>query len=264
MPATDPSPPLELRLLGGFELLRDGTRVPVSVGSRRLLAFLALRGRAASRRLVAGALWPEVSEVKALANLRAALTRLGPTCRQALEVAGADLAVAACVTIDLRDAQRLAARILEPADIRPQADRSPCAVANLSGQLLPCWYDDWAVLAAEDWQQLRVRALEVLAAELAAARRYAEAGVAARAAVRADPLRESARAALIAIHIADGDRCAAVREFTAYDVLLHAELGLRPSAPLRAVIATLTIPEPVDTEVRGAGRRHGELAVQVG
>jgi len=68
------------------------------------------------------------------------------------------------------------------------------AVPVLSADLLPDWYDDWVLLEAEDWRQLRLHALEALAGRLIALGRWGEAANAAGAAVRAEPLRESARA----------------------------------------------------------------------
>jgi hypothetical protein len=67
------------------------------------------------------------------------------------------------------------------------------AVPVLSADLLPDWYDDWVLLEAEDWRQLRLHALEALAGRLIALGCWGEAANAAGAAVRAEPLRESAR-----------------------------------------------------------------------
>ena len=58
-------------------------------------------------------------------------------------------------------------------------------MSALSDDLLPGWYDDWAVIAAEDWRQLRMQALEAVTARLTAADRFAEAAAAALAALRA-------------------------------------------------------------------------------
>jgi DNA-binding SARP family transcriptional activator len=102
--------------------------------------------------------------------------------------------------------------------------------------LLPDWDDDWVLLEAEDWRQLRLHALEAAAGRLAAAGRCGEAAGAAGAAVRADPLRESARASLIQVHLAEGNQSEAVREFARYQALLHADLGLEPTRRLRDLI----------------------------
>jgi SARP family transcriptional regulator, regulator of embCAB operon len=89
---------------------------------------------------------------------------------------------------------------------------------------------------------VRLHALEGLAGRLAAAGRWGEAVGAAGAAVRADPLRESARASLIQVHLAEGNQSDAVREFARYQALLHVDLGLEPTVRLRQLIDGLRSP----------------------
>jgi SARP family transcriptional regulator, regulator of embCAB operon len=60
--------------------------------------------------------------------------------------------------------------------------------------------------------------------------------------VRAEPLRESARAALIQAHLAEGNQSEAVREFTRYRRLLDAELGLAPTPRLHRLLQHLQSP----------------------
>jgi DNA-binding SARP family transcriptional activator len=64
-----------------------------------------------------------------------------------------------------------------------------------------------------------------------------EAGLAA---VRADPLRESAHRVLIEAHLLEGNRCEALRQFRAYEALMRAQLGLAPSATIVALIERAT------------------------
>ena len=94
----------------------------------------------------------------------------------------------------------------------------------------------------EGWRQLRLHALEALAARLTAAGRWGEAAGAAGAAVRAEPLRESAHAALIQVHLAEGNQSEAVREFARYRALLRAELGLDPTPRLGHLLQGLQSP----------------------
>ena len=65
--------------------------------------------------------------------------------------------------------------------IPEQSDLSPAAIVILSGEVLPGWYDDWVLVEAEDWRQLRLHALETLADRLAAAGCWGQAADAARA-----------------------------------------------------------------------------------
>jgi DNA-binding SARP family transcriptional activator len=223
-------------LLGGFGLLLGSTLLSVPRASQRLIAFLALHGGMVRRAAVAGTLWPDASERHAYSNLRQALARLRSTAREALAASKLELGLAEGVTVDIRQARALARRLLDPAVTPAQSELGTAAVGVLSAELLPDWYDDWVLVEAEDWRQLRLHALEGLAGRLAAAGRWGEAAGAACAAVRADPLRESARACLIRVHLAEGNQSEAVREFARYQELLHVDLGLEPTLRLRHLI----------------------------
>jgi DNA-binding SARP family transcriptional activator len=150
-----------------------------------------------------------------------------------------ELGLAEGVAVDLRHAQALARRLLDPSVTPGRSELGAPAMAALSTDLLPDWYDDWVLAEAEDWRQLRLHALEALTRRLAAAGRLGEAAGAARAAVRAEPLRESGHAALIQVHLAEGNQSEAVREFTHYRALLRAELGLEPTQRLYQLIQGL-------------------------
>jgi SARP family transcriptional regulator, regulator of embCAB operon len=228
-----------IALLGEFGLYWGNSALRVPKASQRLLAYLALRGRMVGRAAVAGTLWPDAPESHAYSNLRAALSRLQSTARKALEISKLELGLAESVTVDIRHAQLLARRLLDPTLVPEQSDLGMASASVLSTDLLPDWYDDWVLLEAENWRQFRLHALEALASRLIAASRWGEAAYAAGSAVRAEPLRESARAALIQLHLAEGNQAEAVREFTRYRTLLHAELGLEPTPRLRHLMQGL-------------------------
>jgi SARP family transcriptional regulator, regulator of embCAB operon len=229
-------------VLGEFRLLWGTSLLGVPRASQRLLAFLALHGGTVERAVIAGTLWPDVSQRRAYSNLRAALSRLESTARKALAISKVELGLAETVTVDLRHAQALAWRLLDPATITDASDLGMHTVAALSASLLPDWCDDWVLIEAEDWRQLRLHALEALAGQLTAAGRWGEAAAAARAAVRAEPLRESGHFALIQVHLAEGNQSEAVRQFASYRTLLHAELGLAPTVRLRQLVENLPSP----------------------
>lgn len=227
-------------LLGGFELRINGQVVPALVPeAQHLLAFLALRDRLVSRSTVAGTLWPDASEVHAYASLRSALGRLTARAREAIVITGADLGLAPDVIVDLRDARALAHRLLDADAIPATADFTARAIDTLSTDCLTDWYEEWAVIESEEWRQLRLHALDALALNLAAAGRFGDAVAAALAAVRAEPLRESATAALIRVHLAEGNQSEALRTFEQYRALLASELGIDPTPELRALLDEL-------------------------
>jgi SARP family transcriptional regulator, regulator of embCAB operon len=231
-----------VRVLGGFTLFWEDSVLRVPRASQRLLAFLALQRRMVKRVAIAGTLWPDASEPHAYSNLRSTLARLRGTARKALAASKLELGLAEGVMVDIRHATGLARRLLDPAVTPDRAELGMATVPVLSADLLPDWDDDWVLLEAEDWRQLRLHALEALAGRLIDLGRWGEAANAAGAAVRAEPLRESARAALIQAHLAVGNQSEAVREFTRYRRLLDAELGLAPTPRLHRLLQHLQSP----------------------
>jgi len=228
-----------ISLLGGFRLEDEGAAIVLPEGSQRLLAFLALRGRLVKRPVAAGTLWPVSTEEHASASLRSALARLPDSGRAAVEATARDLGLSGRVAVDIWESRALAHRLLSPGSSMQGGDVGSGAVSDLSGELLPDWYDEWVLIEAEDWRQLRLHALEALATRLTARGHYGDAAAAALAAVRAEPLRESPRAALIRVHIAEGNISEALREFARYQELLMVELGVEPTERLRALVADL-------------------------
>ncbi|GAA3512751.1 DNA-binding SARP family transcriptional activator [Streptosporangium album] len=231
--------PVSVTLLGGFRLLAGGDQVKMSGGSERLLAFVALCGHPVPRPLLAGTLWPDTPERRAAASLRSTLVRLNGAGRQVLNIGATEIRLRPEADVDVHDARSLARRILDPGTPTGEQDLSAEAVALLSNSLLPGWYDDWAVVEAEEWHQQRLHALETLADDFIAAGRYADAVAAAGVAARADPLRESARTALIRAHLAEGNQAEALRCFEHYRQHLHAELGLQPTSRLCGLVGGL-------------------------
>jgi DNA-binding SARP family transcriptional activator len=232
------SPNIEISLLGTFTVRVETCSFSVtSRGSQRLLVFLALHDRILARVAIAGTIWPEVSDEKAGVSLRSSLSRLATPMRGAIVAAPADLHLATNVTVDYRESLALAHRLLQKETPPRASDLSSDAVTALSGELLPDWYDDWVVAEAEDWRQLRMTALEAQARILTACGRLPEAAVAARAAMRAEPLRESAHATLVRVHLAEGNQSEALRVFEHYRTLLTDELDLEPTRLLSDLVA---------------------------
>ena len=231
---------LRVSVLGGFRVLRGALPLPeLPLGSQRLLAFLALRDRAVTRGTVADALWPEASEEHAQSSLRSALSRLRKVAREAVLVTPLELCIGAEVSSDLRDTRALAHRLLVRGVTPREADLVEASIADLSLDLLPGWYDDWVVVEAEDWRQLRLHALEVMTEQLLAAGRPSDAIAAARAAIRVDPLRESAHAALIRVHLAEGNQSEALAAYDHYSAILRADLGITPTERLTDLVRAI-------------------------
>jgi DNA-binding SARP family transcriptional activator/DNA-binding HxlR family transcriptional regulator len=239
--ATTPAVSIEISLLGSFLLCVGGEPVgPLSVGSQRLLVFLALNDRHVGRAAMAGRMWPEVSNERAGISLRSALSRLDAPTREAILTASAGLRLAETVVVDLRNAQALAYRLLDNSGSVRITDLAPASLTALSSELLPDWYDDWVIAEAEDWRQLRMNALEALADQLILIGRLADAAGAARAAMKVEPLRESAHATLIRVHLAEGNQSEALRVYERYSALLQLALGLTPTDRLSALVEPIS------------------------
>jgi DNA-binding SARP family transcriptional activator len=235
--ARSASAPRRVLVLGRFGLVAaGGASVAVANGTQRLLSLLALRDRVVHRASVAGALWPDVSESRAHASLRSALLRIPNAVRSIVSVSDAELSLADGVGVDIRDAQALAHRLLDDNALPMEGDVGRAAIVRLSSDLLPGWRDEWVIPEAEGWRQLRLHALEALTDRLASRARFGDATSAAMAAIKAEPLRESAHAALIRVHLAESNQSEALRQFERYQNLIRAELGIEPTSRLRELV----------------------------
>lgn len=229
MTDTPSHPFISMRLLDGFELLVGGDPLPVLPSSQRLLAFLALHEGSATRSTVAARLWPDATPTRAGACLRSALWRLVKP-PHALVVGGRErLRIGPAVQVDVERVRRFVAQ--------PTAPEPPPPVAPLTTELLPGWTEQWVVAEREWSRQVCLRALELLSELFRARGDHFRAHESALAAVRADPLRESAHRRLIELHLADGNPAAAVRQYAEYRSRLRAELGVSPSPEIRRLVA---------------------------
>lgn len=225
---------VSLQLLDGFAIVAGEDAVSVPPGAERLLALLALHPHPVARSHAAGLLWFSTSQEEAAANLRSAIWRI----RHAYP--GPELVVAhrfyvsfaAHVRVDARRQGEVAQAVLQSSGGDERVD---CQVL-LDGDLLPDWYDDWVESEREHLKQLRLHALELRAERLTGLGRVPEAVCFALAAVRADPLRESARTALIRAFLAEGNRTDALNQYRSYARLLKRRIGVDPPGRLQDLV----------------------------
>lgn len=223
-----------VHLFGGPYVTLDGHRRSVPEGSKRLLAFVALRQGRVERRYVAGTLWSVRDDGRAAGNLRSALWRLR---RAGIDVLCCDkwsVSLVAGVRVDTRDLGVWADRVIAGRP-RPE-DLARIHLDTDALDLLPGWYDDWTILERERLRQRLLHALESLSALLSGVGRHADAVESALAAVCAEPLRESAQRVLIKAYLAERNWYDARRALDAYRDLLAGELGVSPSADLVALV----------------------------
>ena len=232
-------PKVRLLLLGGFRLLHDGRPVVVPRGLQRGLALIGLR-RGATRAMLAGLLWPEVSEERALSSLRTALWRLrrDPFCP--VVTVGDTVRLHPVVDLDVDELTRIAARVNQGGDPRPAG----AVLAAGRHDLLPGWYDDWVLVERERLRRLRLHLLDELARAHLRAGEHGEALQAALEAMAADPLRETPHRLVVETHLAEGNAYEALHAFSGYRDLLLRELQLEPSAAMCALISDVLTPVP--------------------
>ena len=228
---TAPDGAIEVQLLHGFELRCGGRRIGLPLSSQRLVAFLALHNRPLLRVYVAGCLWIDASEQRSIGNLRSALWRLRRTGHFIVEATPSHLALGPGVEVDVH-------RVLARSRVLLR-DPTGGLEQELTGDLLPDWYDGWLELERERLRQLRLHALEAVAERLLSEGRYGEAVEAGLAAIETDPLRESAHRLLVKVYLAEGNWGEALRQYRVFCSRLHDELGLRPSGQMQELVRPL-------------------------
>jgi DNA-binding SARP family transcriptional activator len=247
---------LNIRLLGGFSLERDGAVVtlPPTPKSRLLLAYLILnRDRLIHREIVCATLWPDEAEAVARKALRTALWRI----RSALEGEGGEGGHVYAdayqlgfrgewpVWIDLwafDDA--IAATDIKADDALLPADGAAMtAAAQLyRGDCAAGLHNDWLAVEQERLHNAYLTLVERLAAFHARRQSWLQAISWAERALALDPLREHLHRAIMACHLSMGDRPSALRQYARCESALRNELGITPMAETVALREALIEP----------------------
>ncbi|MFE9018085.1 BTAD domain-containing putative transcriptional regulator [Streptomyces sp. NPDC007808] len=225
-----------VHLLGSFQLQAGDTEVFLAEGPQRLVALLALRGRMTRSRL-AGTLWPENTEKRALASLRTAIWRTNSAAPWLLNGSGKAIALDTSVAVDVRSLVETAKTA-----IRGEGESGLLAESfpDVDDDLLPDWDDEWLAQERERLRQLRLHGQEELAVRLADEGRYGLALELALAALRCDMLRESAHRSVIRIHLAEGNVSEAKSAYETCRRVLERELGVPPTADTRRLLTALS------------------------
>ncbi|KQW52463.1 hypothetical protein ASC77_24055 [Nocardioides sp. Root1257] len=250
-----------LRLLGRWQLVVDGAEVELGHREERLAALLGLTGRS-SRLHVAGTLWPESTDERALASLRRAVLQTQQRSPGLLQADRLTIGLGDDVEVDVDDVRRAAA-----AAEAPLADG---AVADLPSRLavpglLPDWYDDWVLQQREALERLRVKGLERVARHGLDVHDLALTAAAADAASDIDPLLEWASELAIRAHLECGDLGSARREFDRYRTAMRSELDAPPSRTIldlvEPALATAPPVPPVPPEPTEPLPAHDQVRV---
>jgi DNA-binding SARP family transcriptional activator len=170
-----------------------------------------------------------------------------------VDVSCGALALARGVRVDVRELAQWAHGVLDP---RADVEGVMTLDVGQEGELLPGWYDDWVLLERERLRQLRMHAMEALADKFGRAARYGEAVQAAHAAVRAEPLRETAHRVLVRIHLAEGNVAEAVRTYESFRKVLLDEMGVGPTAQMNALVSGLRLPASMQPVRAGSAQQR--------
>jgi DNA-binding SARP family transcriptional activator len=241
-------PALEIRILGPPDVRSAGASLPALESARAasLLGHLLVHhGVALPRQQLAFLLWPDSTEPQARTNLRHLLHTLRrelPDAESCLEVTPRTLrwrADAPC-RLDLAEFERA----LAEGDLEG-------AVERYGGDLLEGIDDEWVL---QERARLRDRYADALGRLERDHEERGEWEAALRCAgrlVRLDPLDEAAHGVLMRVHDARGDRVRAMRAYHAYAGRAQRELGLVPSAAMRAAYEALLLADDGDGDGDG-------------
>ncbi len=245
LPAPRSQPRVCIQLLGTFGLTVNDHPVSLPTGAQRLVAVLALRGRMGRSRL-AGLLWPETTEPRALASLRTGIWRVNQVANGLVNSGQGTVELCLLPSIDVAELIAVSRTVLDGAEssIQPSAESpGPLPVPLVApgeaevGELLADWDDPWLEQERERLRQLRLHVLEATAAQLTRSGRYGLALESALAALRIDELRESAYRSVMAIHLEEGNFCEAQRTFERCRQTFLSELGIEPSSEVRDMVS---------------------------
>jgi SARP family transcriptional regulator, regulator of embCAB operon len=214
-----------VRVLGHFGVVANGHRHELTHSEARLLALMCLRGGDIGREWLAGRLWGDVSTSTAMRRLRSTMSRLHRSVPGVLRRGRDDVGLSDAVRVDLHDARDRAHRLLH-ADAEPEPGIwSPEPFLD---DVLVDWYDEWIEAERSEFRNLRVHALEAIAAHQLETGRFASSIELCLAVLRTEPFRETTHGLIIRSHLAEGNRTEAVAHAREYEALVRSELGMAP------------------------------------
>ncbi len=248
---------LTLRMLGAFSMDRDGR--PIRFGydkMRALLAYLSVEHERPHRRQSLAALfWPEHDKRTALGNLSQALYKL----RRALGDRGAEVPLLRVnpQTLQLNPDAEIWIDAVEFANLigacrsHTHVDPATCGdcLARLSqtaslyrGPFLngiavddSPEFDEWLLMVRERYQRLAGETLRTLANGFEHREQHDKALDYARQRIHLEPWEEEGHRQIMRLHLATGDRSAALSQYEACRRVLATELAVEPSAATTAL-----------------------------
>jgi len=219
---------LRFCLLGGFEILQNGVPLPRTRTRTEqwLLTLLLLRShQEIERSWLAGTLWPESDEERALGNLRRSLSNLRRILGE--EAYRIHSPTRSTVTFDLANASCDLFEF-DAAVARGDSASLEKAITLYLGPLVPGCDADWIVPEREARAGAYGNALEALAQTALQQGKPSEAIRLLRQLLHRDPYQESAVCALMQALAVCGDRAGMLLAYRQFRLLLHEELQAEP------------------------------------
>jgi DNA-binding SARP family transcriptional activator/tetratricopeptide (TPR) repeat protein len=243
----EPRARLEIRLLGGVEIILDGRRLRAfnSLRLQRFLALIALRRGPQHRSRLAFELWPDSDESQARTNLRKLLHDFRHSLPDTGEFVEIDNETVRWIPTGPSEVD-----VLRFHDAMAAGDLE-LATRLYSGDLLPACYDDWVL---DERAKLRAEAYGALVRLTADAAGRDDRKAAIRFAQRIidlEPTDEAAVRIQMEAHLALGDRTAALRSYHRYAEVLERDLAVPPGEAIRAMYRQLRAGTPNRDEVQG-------------
>jgi DNA-binding SARP family transcriptional activator len=238
-------PQLDVRLLGSLQLKQDGQKSLTGFKSnkvRALLAYLVVEAtRPHQRRRLAALLWPEISESKALTNLRYALSNLRKVIGD--HAAQPPYLIITPQTIQYNQDSNTLVDVNEFERSVKLAQAHPLDIDSLHqaaelyrGSFLEGFaipdsipFEEWLLVKRERLERLVNWVFQRLADEYELAGEYAKAVEFAKRQLHLNPWREEVHQQIMRCLYYLGQRSAAIAQYEACCSALKADLGLEPS-----------------------------------
>jgi DNA-binding SARP family transcriptional activator/tetratricopeptide (TPR) repeat protein len=243
----EPPARLEVRLLGGVEIVLDGRRLRAfnSLRLQRFLALIALRKDLQHRSRLAFELWPDSDERQARTNLRKLLHDFHHSLPDTGQFVEIDNEIVRWIPTG-------------PADVDVLRFRDALAAGDLelaarlyAGDFLPACYDDWVL---DERAKLRAEAYGAFVRLTEEAARHHDHKATIRYAQRIidlEPTDEVAVRIQMEAHLALGNRAAALRAYHRFAEVLERELAVAPGEAIGAVYQRLRAGTFDHIEVQG-------------
>jgi predicted ATPase/DNA-binding SARP family transcriptional activator len=234
---------LELSLLGTAVITLKGERVDrqVPAKSQALLFYLAVTGQVHSRNRLAGLLWGDKPEASAKANLRKALSTLGPMFGDVLIITRQTVAFDRDSDYWV-DVEAFESALAENEPASKSLDPWREAVALYRGEFLAGFslrhaleFEEWVLLERERLRQLAIHGLHRLSEACRVRGEYAAAIEYTGRLLALEPWQEEAHRQLMTLLARNGQLSAALAQYETCRRVLAEELGVEPLPETQAL-----------------------------